>query len=137
MRIPQRLRDLARRYLLAEVLGTVTALIGTLVAFRLTGSPYVAAMSGSICEGVGYYAVIGVRDIRESMRTRGGTGGRAAVRTVPGILVEFAPAELLDTLVVRPLFMVAGPMITGEMVGGTIAGKIAADVAFYAIVLPS
>jgi hypothetical protein len=131
-----RLRRIARRYLPAEAAGTVAAGAGAWVAYRLSGSAYVAALSGSISEAVGYYGVILLDEARRS-RTPGVGAARTVAKLVPAVLVEFGPAELLDTLVVRPLLMAAGPALTGSVVGGTLAGKCGADVVFYAVVLPS
>jgi hypothetical protein len=134
MHISRRLRHMLRRYLPAEIIGTVAAVGGAWLAYRLSGSPYAAAWSGSVCETVGYYGAILVEEAR---RSRDPSTVRAVLVAVPGVIVEFGPAEVLDTLLVRPLLMAAGPVMTGSLVGGTLAGKLAADIAFYAVVLPS
>jgi ornithine decarboxylase len=127
-----RIRRLLRRYLPAEISGTAAALTGACAAYRFTGSPYAAALGGSVCEAAGYYAAI-LAD--EARRSRGGL--RELSRSLPGVIVEFGPAEVLDTLVFRPLLMAAGVTATGDPVGGTLTGKVGADVLFYSVVLPS
>jgi hypothetical protein len=101
-------------------------------AGRPGGSPWIAALCGSLGESVGYYGVILIRDVREARRL-----GAKPWRVLPGMAVEFGPGELLDTFVVRPALMTAGPLLTGGLTVGTIAGKLAADVVFYAVVVPS
>ncbi|MEV4636437.1 hypothetical protein AB0J80_03700 [Actinoplanes sp. NPDC049548] len=122
-----------RRYLLPEVVGTAAAVAAVALLHRGTGSAYAAAWGGSVAEAVGYYGVILWRDT-----TRSPAAGwlRAVVAQLPGTLVEFGPAEALDTLLVRPALLYAAPLVTGNLALGTLAGKIAADVAFYALVLP-
>jgi hypothetical protein len=132
MQISRRVRDLVRRYVPAEVGGTVTAVAGAWLGLRFGGSPWIAALCGSLGENVGYYGVIVARDLRDARRR-----GADPWRVLPGILVEFGPGELLDTFVVRPALMAAGPLLTGGLTTGTIAGKLAADVVFYAVVVPS
>src|SRR3954447_12456462 len=103
MRFPARLR----RYVLAEVAGTAAACAGAWVAYRMTGSWYTSGLGGSLWETVGYYGAIVVVDARRQRRPR------AVLRLLPGLLVEFGPAELIDTLLTRPALMAVGPLVTG------------------------
>ena len=48
------------------------------------------------------------------------------------VAVEFGPAELIDSIVVRPLAFYVGPTLFGNVVAGWIFGKLVSDVAFYA-----
>jgi hypothetical protein len=98
--------------------------------YCLDGSAYAAGLSGSLCESVGYYGVILWIEARRLRRPR------AVLRSLPGLVIEFGPAEIVDTLLTRPLLMAAGPLVTVHSIGGTLAGKIAADILFYAVVLP-
>ena len=52
-----------------------------------------------------------------------------------GLLVEFGPAEIADTFAVRPLAMYLGPLLIGHLAAGILAGKIAADIVFYALAI--
>jgi hypothetical protein len=121
---------LVRRYGIAELAGTAAACTGVWVVHWLEGSAYTAGLSGSLCESAGYYAAILWIDARRRRR-RG-----AILRSLGGLVVEFGPAEIVDTLLTRPLLMAAGPLITGHPIAGTLAGKAAADVLFYAVVVP-
>jgi hypothetical protein len=125
-----------RRYVPAEITGTLAACAGAWLAYRMHASPYAAGLAASLCEAVGYYAVILFGEARRLGNVR------ALPRVLPGLMVEFGPAELADTLIARPLLMAAGPLLlagplfAGTM-AGTLAGKVAADLLFYAVVLPS
>ncbi|MEV4703902.1 hypothetical protein [Actinoplanes sp. NPDC049316] len=118
-----------RRYVLPEIVGTVLAVAAASALHRT--SPYAAAWAGSLAEGIGYYGTLLWRDTRGH---RGVGRLRAVVAQVPGTLVEFGTAELLDTLVVRPALMYAGPLVVGDATLGVVAGKLAADVVFYVFV---
>jgi ornithine decarboxylase len=87
------------------------------------------AYAGAIGETIGFYAVILVRDLR------GRRGDRAGLRTARGLLVEFGPAELVDTFAARPLAMYGGAALVGNTLGGVLIGKVAADVVFYALAI--
>ncbi|MGA5301804.1 hypothetical protein ACPCHT_17880 [Nucisporomicrobium flavum] len=118
-----------RRYVLPEIVGTVLAVAAASALHRT--SPYAAAWAGSIAEGIGYYGTLLWRDTRGH---RGAGRLRALVRQVPGTLVEFGTAEALDTLLVRPALMYAGPVLVGDATLGVVAGKLAADLVFYLLV---
>jgi hypothetical protein len=125
-----------RRYVLPEVVGTVVAVAVAWLLHRLSGSAYAAAWGGSLAEMVGYYGVVLWRDAAANRRAGAGRL-RTMARLLPATFVEFGPAELLDTLLVRPAFMYAGPAVLGvHEAFGILVGKLAADVLFYAIVLP-
>jgi hypothetical protein len=120
------------RYAPAEAAAVLGAMLAATIANRF-GVPAATAFAGAIGEAVAFYAVLFVRDLR-----RGSTlpfRGRAVWRTLRDLLVEFGPAELLDTLAVRPVAMYVGQIVVGDMTTGVILGKIAADIVFYTLAI--
>jgi hypothetical protein len=133
------------RYLPLEVFGTLAAVAGSWVAYEASGSILVAAVAGTLAEGVGYYALVvarGIRGHRASPRVAR-VGGRArrvalaSILTLRGMLAEFGPAEVLDTIVVRPTLLVAAAAWLGPSPTGWLVGKLAADVVFYVVAIAS
>ena len=122
-----------RRYAPAEVAATAGALLGALVGAALAG-PVGAAIGGDLGEGLAFYAVVVARELRAE---RSAPHPRSLRRVLVDLLAEFGPAELLDSLALRPLAMYAGPHITGELLTGTLLGKVVADLVFYAIAAAS
>ncbi|MET4704621.1 type III PLP-dependent enzyme [Frigoribacterium sp. UYMn621] len=126
-----------RRYLPSEIVGTATALAAAAISYRLSGSLFVAAIAGTIGENLGFYGVAGARNFAELWRrSRGDPGARrrsVIARTAWLSAVEFGPAELIDTLAVRPLLLWLAPLLLGLPAAGWIAGKIGADLVFYGI----
>lgn len=136
--------DLARvkrwlhRYGPAELTGIVTALLGSYVAHAVTGSEIAAAFGGSLGETVGFYGVIIGREIRAdaaaARATAAAYGPRAWLRTATNLIIEFGPAEILDTGLIRPFTMGVGTRWFGRALGVPL-GKVAADVTFYVPVI--
>jgi len=119
-----RIRVWLRRYLAAELVCTPAAVlcgwsVGTL------GSMAAAAVAASCVENLAFYGMMLRREL----------AGGAGMPALPGILyklvLEFGPAETLDTLVLRPALVYAGMILAPTPALGVIAGKIAADVCFY------
>jgi hypothetical protein len=133
------------RYLPLEVLGTLAAVAGSWVAYEASGSILVAAVAGTLAEGVGYYALVVARGIRGHLASprvarSGGRAPRVAlaiVLTLRGMLAEFGPTEVLDTAVVRPAILAAAAAWLGPNPTGWLVSKLAADVVFYVVAIAS
>ncbi|NQX12036.1 hypothetical protein HQQ80_10400 [Microbacteriaceae bacterium VKM Ac-2855] len=133
------------RYLPPEVLGTASALAAAATAFAAAGGAgptalLAAAVAATIGENVGYYGVVAVRSFRRhysALLAEPRRAIRASARTVRAILLEFGPAELVDSFLVRPLLFGLGPVLIGAPWIGWLVGKLAADVVFYAITITS
>ena len=122
------------RYGLAECAGIACALAASLVVRRFSLSAVAAAYAAAWGETIGYSTAIIGRDFLAGVRTarerRQDFGARGALGIVVGLLAEFGPAGLLDTLVTRPLTMGLGARFVGPKLG-VLAGKLAADILFY------
>ena len=95
----------------------------------------VVAYASSLGETVGYYAgYLITRYLREDIA---GPARRRVAVILAAAVVEFGPAEILDTLVIRPAAMFAGASATGNVVAGVLIGKVAADVIFYGLAITS
>ena len=125
-----RVRTWLARYAPAEAAGLAGAVLTAGAADRL-GVAVVTAYAGAIGETLAFYLVIVTRDVRRR------PASTSVPRTLRDLAVEFAPAEVLDTFVVRPAAMYVAPLLLGSMAVGVIAGKIAADVVFYALAIIS
>ena len=122
------------RYALPELLGIGTALLAGRLAAKL-GAPVLAiGYASAIGENVGFYGTIVSRQVATDRRLAHAAGERYRLAhiwvTMRELLLEFGPAEVLDSFVIRPLAMAFGVRLLGE-VSGIVAGKLAADVTFY------
>jgi hypothetical protein len=126
-------REWLARYAPAELACTLGAVLGASAAGQFGGAP-TTVFAAVIAETVAFYTVLFVRDLRHRSSTRR-PGGRALWTTLRNLLVEFGPAELLDTFAVRPLAMYVAATVVGDMLTGVILGKIAADAVFYTLAI--
>jgi len=124
-----------RRFGAAELAGTAAALGGYWAGQALTGSLIASAFAAALSESVVFYTVLLLRDIVRDAYAAGARRVRYGPREIAGtwrnLFIEFGPIELLDVAMVRPLCMGLGGRYLGPRLG-VIAGKIVADVAFYA-----
>jgi hypothetical protein len=133
--VRQRLAAWARRYLPAEVAGTALALAAAGAAYAVTGDRTVVVLVGAWGENLGYYGTIAARDLARARRRIDPAGAPTRWRPVrevlAGLLLEFGPAEALDSALVRPLAMVAAAQVVPEIGAAVLLGKLAADLVFY------
>jgi len=133
-----KLFEWARRYLPAEIIGTATAMAGAFGAHEVTHSLVITALAGSIAETVGFYSYFAFRDgAKYYQRHKSHPPPKrlffTALHTVRDMLIEFGPAEAVDSLFFRPLCMYLGPQLLHNLGAGLLAGKLTADLLFYLI----
>lgn len=140
--VGRKLREWGRRYLLAEVVGTLSAVTVAVAAMAGTHSLPTAALAASIGESVGFYAVIVARTVPALHRRQHGPVGLARLwstgKAAAAEACDYVVAEAADTLVIRPgLIYVASTLFASHLIWGFVIGKLAADVGFYLFVIPS
>ncbi len=140
MRLQTKLREWLRRYAWAELLGTILALLCAGLVYRHTHSYLAATGAGMLGEGIGFYGYfIAVELHRHGLRSE----NLPLYKRLPAIFaksgtslfVEFAPAEIIDNLFVRPLAMYIVPQHIKPYAVGFIVGKVAADLLFYVLAI--
>ncbi len=137
-----KLREWGRRYLAAEIAGTLCALAAALAVHARTGSLASAALAGSVAETIAYYGVVLRRTVPGLYAAHARAGPLLrSLRTARALLAEvsdFLTAELGDTFLIRPglIYLAAGWAGAG-VAGGLLIGKLLADVGFYAVVIPT
>jgi hypothetical protein len=125
-----------RRYLPCEIAGTAGEFGAAAVAYLATGSLAAAAVAATIGASGGYYAAAFVNALRWSYRDQAHRQPPArllfaSLIALRSVAIEFGPAELIDSIAVRPLAFYLGPALFGNVVAGWIFGKVVSDVAFY------
>ena len=136
-RTRRKLREWIRRYLACEIAGTVGELGGAAVAYLATGSLAAAAIA----------ATIGGRSATTRLPTSARCAGAIETSTIGdgwsnllalrSVAVEFGPAELIDSVAVRPVAFYVGPQIFDNTIAGWIFGKLVSDLAFYLCAISS
>lgn len=133
-----KLKEWARRYAPLEVVATITALLAAYATNSFTGDSVAVALAGTWGENFGYYSYAGVREMRAQSQAAANTGRSFLMRfrqALGNLLFEFGAAEFVDSFVSRPLLMYFGTVLLGHLGAGIVAGKIAADLIFYAIAI--
>lgn len=130
------------RFGLAEVCGTLAAVAGFAAGYVQAGSLLAAAALATVCEAIGFYGCIGAKTVASARRATTHLGGwrrlaAGAWHAVHEQLASCAFAETLDGFLIRPGCLVGAAWLLRPLPGGVwlgfVAGKAAADVAWYGL----
>lgn len=139
--VKKKLKEWLKRYLPAEIVGTVTALAAAVIAKFYSDNLIFTAYAGSIGEAIGFYSTILFQNILQETRRRKienqSLKASDFVKIVTRIVLEFGPAGLIDGLFLRPLLMFIFPVLLNNFTIGILVGKIAGDFTFYILVILS
>ncbi|KYH45769.1 type III PLP-dependent enzyme [Branchiibius sp. NY16-3462-2] len=127
-----RIRTVVLRYLPAELLALVGTFVGWWLGTRWTQSPWLIAGVVTVAENVAFYAYLAVSVWREQTPQNPNLLRRLQ-RTVLLLGAEFGPAEIVDSLLVRPAFMTAAIMWLHSTGWGVLLGSYAADAVFWTL----
>ena len=126
-----KIKEWLYRYLPAEIVAIVGAMIGGLTAHLLFNNPVLTALFGTWGENIGYYGKILYSDIKERQKKDNKISFLGIVKVLRNTIVEFGPGEYVDSFIIRPMAMYLLPKLLGNVFVGLFLGKIAADVTFY------
>ncbi len=133
-------REWLRRYIPAEILGTIGALLAASITYGQTHSYVAAAAAGWVGEGIGFYGYFITTELALNHRKYSQYKltkrvSLAVVAASTNLLVEFLPAEILDNFIIRPYAMYIVPQYVHPYAVGFLAGKFSADIIFYAFAI--
>lgn len=124
-----------KRYLPAEIFGTLFAIICPTIASLASSNFLIIAFAGAWGENIGFYGTMIVQEVAQTRRKyrelNKKYGWMAFVKNIRNIFLEFGAAETIDSLLVRPTTMYFGISFFSNLQFGIFIGKIIADLIFY------
>jgi hypothetical protein len=135
-RIKNKLNEWLKRYIPAEILGTIIALTLAWVIYNQTHSYALAAAAGWAGEGIGFFGYFIAAELLIHAKRYAGYSFFKRIPLViaaagTNLIVEFLPAEIIDNLIIRPFAMFVIPHYIHPYPLGFLIGKLSADIFFY------
>lgn len=132
----QKFKEWFARYVLAEVLGTILAICFAYAVYTQTKSYAVAAGAGFLGEGIGFYGYFIFTELiknKKKYKKLPIISRFTAIisKSSTNLIIEFAPAEIIDNLFIRPFLMFYVPQHIEPYILGFLIGKLIADALFY------
>ena len=139
--IKQKLNEWLKRYLPAEIVGTITAITAATITHVFSENHIFIAYAGALGDGAGFYSTILIQNILLINEKRNIERRKFSFKDfskiIASIILEFGPAGLIDGLLLRPFFMYLFPLLLKNFTLGILVGKITADITFYFLVILS
>jgi cytidyltransferase-like protein len=130
-----KIKEWLKRYLPAEIICFIFALLIAGIFFIITHNRAIAAFAGSLGENFIYYIFISSRDFFETKSKCNKRGIKYSIKhlgyNIRDLILEFGFSEFFDSFIIRPFFMYWMPILLSNFAVGIIAGKILADIIFY------
>ena len=132
----KKIKKWLKRYLPAEIIGTIFALVASLGVYSLTKNDVLAAIAGAWSETIGFFGTMIIREVRHSQKEHREENKNYSIfsfiKDARSIIFEFGFSEILDTWLIRPFTMYIFPLIIPNRPIGVLVGKLAADIIYYA-----
>lgn len=124
----KKLKTWFKRYLPAEIAGTVSAILLPTIVYAVSGNTLLMAICGTLGENVGFYGTMLIRELNHSKKS---CGQFHILKNCRNLILEFGIAETIDSFLIRPATMFFTVSLFNNLQIGILVGKIAADVIFY------
>lgn len=126
----KKLKEWFARYSLAELVGVVFSLIFSNLSMLFFGNIIIAGFIATWTENLGFYGTIVFRDIKERKKAKK-LSMRDYVLQLRNLIVEFGPAEYLDSFLIRPFYLIFFPYVILNYSLAILVGTILADVTYF------
>jgi len=139
--LKQKIKEWLKRYWLAEIVCTTTAIVAASIAHYIYNEAVIAAFVGSLGEAIGFYSTVFIQNIQRENKImkeeNASFSFQKIIKVISSLILEFGPARLIDGLLLRPFFMYIFPILLHDFTLGILLGKFAGDITFYLLVIAS
>ena len=122
--IKKKLKEWFRRYAFAELIGIILVLIFSNISMLFLGSKIVSGFIGTWSDNLGFYGTILYKDIKKRKNIRKRLSIKDLLIQLRDVLIEFGPAEYLDSFIIRPAYLIFFPYIIHNYSLAIIIGTI-------------
>lgn len=137
LKVQLKVSERCARYIPSELSATVWALASGNLTMRLSGgNHFLASIIISWVDNLMYYGVMIYREAQASRKEHGHYSFKLFTKDLRNLLIEFWPAELIQTLIIYPLFLTYIPKLFDSYSFGVVVGMIIANSFFYRAVIP-
>jgi hypothetical protein len=130
-----KLKEWLKRFLPAELFGSALAITASYLTFHITRNQIATAYAAAIADTTGFYVTLATQSTLTLRRQLHSQSQRFLwkhlLQVFKHMLLEFGPAELLDSFLLRPFFMWLFPILLYNYAAGVLVGKVVSDICFY------
>ena len=116
-----------KRYSTPLILATLAAIISATLIKILTGNNIIAGIFATWIDNITFYGYICIKDLSK----KEGSKIRNVFRQLRNMIVEFGPAEYLDSFLIRPLYLSLFPYLIDNYQIAILLGSIFAEITYF------
>jgi hypothetical protein len=126
----EKFREWFQRYALAELVGLIFTIVFSSLSMFLGGNIIVSGFVGTWADNLGFYGTIVYKDLKQA-RKRKRLGFGDYCKQLRNAIVEFGPAEYLDSFIIRPFYLSFFPYVLSSYALAILVGTLLADITYY------
>ena len=125
-----KIKERIKRYWIAEIFGTLGALVLPTIVSFFTSNIVILALSGTRWENIWFYGTMIFQEMYKLKKLKH-SPKHIFIKSLRNILLEFGIAEISDSLFVRPAIMYLTLSNINNMQLSIFVWKIIGDIVFY------
>lgn len=129
--IKKKLNEWLKRYAFAELVGIVFALVFSNLSMIFFGNIIVSGFIGTWADNLGFYGTMVSKDLKKRRKINKKLGINDYLIQLRNIIIEFGPAEYLDSFLIRPFYLIFSPYTISNYSLAIFIGTILADVTYF------
>lgn len=127
----RKVKEWLNRYAAPLVLSTSGAIITANLIMALTHNKILAAFAGTWSDNFIFYSFMALKDLRGKKIDNIRTGLVIFIKLIRNLIIEFGPAEYLDSFVLRPFYMAVFPIFISNYSLAILFASLSAEISFF------
>ena len=126
-----KLKEWFKRYAIAELISLVFALVFSNLSMLIFNNVIISAFVATWASNIGFYGTIIYKDLKTMKKKEKKLRGMSFLKLARNMLIEFGPAEYLDSFVIRPFYLALFPYLIDNYSLAITIGTILANITYY------
>ncbi|MFH1439373.1 MAG: hypothetical protein ABIG89_02330 [Candidatus Woesearchaeota archaeon] len=129
--VNNKLKEWFKRYAAAEVIGLLSGIVFANISMFVFGNMIGSAFIATWAENFGFYGTILYKDGKQRKNKHGNIGFKGFLIMLKNTIIEFGPAEYLDSFLIRPFYLAVFPHFIQNYSLAIILGSLATNITYY------
>ena len=122
-------KEWLKRYSTPLILATLAAIISATIIKILTGNNIIAGILATWIDNITFYGYIYIKDLKKNKKE--GSRITNISKQLRNMIVEFGPAEYLDSFLIRPFYLSLFPYLIDNYQIAILLGSICAEITYF------
>ena len=131
----KRIKGWLSRYTYPMLYATLAEFLAAILVYEFSRNYVVAALAATIAGSAVFYVFMAYKEIKDRKTKEKKLTVMGILRSTRNLMIEFGPAEYLDSYALRPVLLAICPMFISPYFLGALVGAIIAELVYAIIVL--